>query len=490
MRYILRNLYLLLLLMGMAACSKDKVGTSADEDGSNMLRLNITVQPSLQNSSRTPVVEPDDDMLGAKHHVSYVKLYVINDDTNNSSDYRKVLLTKPFVWDQYSSETQQNGYDTHTMTVEIDLSQYAGLEKLRIIAIGLDATDVSNLDSPSGNSADAYSYDPYNNYFSNIAKGTSLFYDETSKTSINPIPRSEFYAGCSKSFSPSDVTGKGKPGIEVILNRRVAGFVGYFKDIPENVKYIGIGSGHIGKSFQTSLPILSNEQLGITDESILSRYWPGAKEGYVHFDPETTIPFADDMIFVPVNDESQAKQQLKARDGSSGIVPDGEKNPDPDLVVKGENTKIMGFMPPMTINVADYGENTSTLMLNLYGEKEEIDGTSDKSYYYPLIKSVKIIWESSVYPGQGSRAGTGIIEDEGDRDLEYQYPIRANEIYRIGTKDNPISLDGSVSYVTVRIDEAWDEYYGGSMNGDEQDGIGIDTEWGDHPAGEIGTSSD
>lgn len=486
MRYILRNLYLLLLLMGMAACSKDKVGTSADEDGSNMLRLNITVQPSQQNSSRTPVVEPDDDMLGAKHHVSYVKLYVINDDTNNSSDYRKVLFTKPFVWDQYDSDTQQAGYDTHTMTVEIDLSQYAGLEKLRIIAIGLDATDVSNLDSPSGNSADAYSYDQYNNYFSNIAEGTSLFYDETSKTLINPIPRSEFYAGCSKSFSPSDVTGIGKPGIEVILNRRVAGFVGYFKNIPEEVKYIGIGSGHNSKLFQTGLPILSKEQLEIEDESILNNNWPGAEEGYLPIDMPSLF---DDMIFVPVNDESQIEQQLKARDGSSGIVPDGDKNPDPDLVVKGENTKIMGFMPPMTIKVADYGDNTSTLMLNLYGEKEEIDGTSDNSYHYLLIKSVKILLESSVYPGQGSRAGTGIIEDGGDRDLKYQYPIRANEIYRIGTKDNPISLDGSVSYVTVQIDEAWDEYYGGSMNGDEQDGIGIDTEWGDHPAGEIGTSS-
>lgn len=478
MRYILRNLYLLLLLMGMVACSKDKVGTSADEDGSNMLRLNITVQPSQQNSSRTPVVEPDDDMLGAKHHVSYVKLYVINDNETSSVDYQNILLTKPFVWDQYSSETQQNGYDTHTMTVEIDLSQYAGLEKLRIIAIGLDATDIADLEKPSGNSADAYLYDS-SGKFDNIAKGTSLFYDETSKTSINPIPRSEFYAGCSVSFSPSEVTGKGKSGIEVILNRRVAGFVGYFKDIPENVKYIGIGSGHIGKSFQTSLPILSKEQLEIEDESNLNKNWSGAEEGYLPIEMPSLF---DDMIFVSVNDESQVEQQLKARNGS-GAVGTGEKNPDPELVVKGETTKIMGFMPPMTINVADYGENTSTLMLNLYGEKD----TDSK---YPLIKSVKVLLESSVYPEQGSRAGTGIIEDEGDRDLKYQYPIRANEIYRIGTKDNPISLDGSVSYVTVRIDEAWDEYYGGSMNGNAQDGIGIDTEWGDHPAGEIGTSSD
>ena len=478
MRYILRYWYLLLLLIGMSACSIVDVDNSADEDGNNMLRLNITIQNSQQNTSRTPVVEPDDNMLGAKHHVSYVKLYVINDDETSSEDYQKILLTKPFVWEQYNSDTQQAGYDTHTMTVEIDLSQYVGLQKLRIIAIGLDATDVSSLDSPSGNSADAYLYDS-STKFINIAEGTSSFFDKTSNTLINPIPRSEFYTGCSKSFSPSEVTGIGKPGIEVILNRRVAGFVGYFKDIPENVKYIGIGSGHKEQLFQTRLPILSNEQLGIDDKSVLSEYWQGAEEGYL---PIEVKPLFDDMIFVSVNDDSQAEQQLKARDGGSGIVPDGEKNPDPELVVKGEKTKIMGFMPPMTINVADYGDNTSTLMLNLYGEKDEYSE-------YPLIKSVKILLDSSVYPGQSSRAGTGIIEDEGDRDLKYQYPIRANEIYRIGTKDNPISLDGSVSYVTVRIDEVWDEYYGGSMNGNAQNGIGIDTEWGDHPAGEIETSS-
>lgn len=489
MRYILRYWYLLLLLIGMSACSIVDDDNSADEGGSNLLRLNITIQNSQQNSSRTPVVEPDDNMLGAKHHVSYVKLYVINDETN-SSDYQKVLLTKPFVWEQYKSDSQQDGYDTHTMTVEIEwnaIGEINDISKLRIIAIGLDATGITDLENPSGNSADAYLYDSSGKFY-NIAEGRSLFSDETSNTLINPIPRSEFYAGCSKSFSPSDVTGIGKPGIEVILNRRVAGFVGYFKDIPENVKYIGIGSGHIGKSFQTSLPILSKEQLEIEDELNLNDNWPGAEEGYLPIDIASLF---DDMIFVPVNDDSQAEQQLKARDGGSGIVPDGEKNPDPELVVKGETTKIMGFMPPMTINVADYGENTSTLMLNLYGEKEEMIGpSSDKFYHYPLIKSVKILLDSSVYPGQGSRAGTGIIEDDGDRDAKYQYPIRANEIYRIGTEDNPISLDGSVSYVTVQIDEAWDEYYGGSMNGNAQNGIGIDTEWGDHPAGEIETSSE
>lgn len=484
MIYILRYWYLLLLLIGMSACSIVDVDNSADEDGNNMLRLNITIQNSQQNSSRTPVVEPDDNMLGAKHHVSYVKLYVINDETN-SSDYQNILLTKPFVWEQYNSDTQQAGYDKHTMTVEIEwnaIGEINDISKLRIIAIGLDATDITDLENPSGNSADAYLYDS-SGKFDNIAEGRSLFSDETSNTLINPIPRSEFYAGCSKSFSPSDVTGIGKPGIEVILNRRVAGFVGYFKDIPENVKYIGIGSGHIGKSFQTSLPILSKEQLEIEDESNLNKNLPGAEEGYL---PIEMASLFDDMIFVPVNDDSQAEQQLKARDGT-GTVGSGDKNPDPELI---ENGKIMGFMPPMTIDVADYGENTSTLMLNLYGEKEEIVGSSDKFYHYPLIKSVKILLESSVYPGQGSRAGTGIIEDDGDRDLKYQYPIRANEIYRIGTMDNPISLDGSVSYVTLQIDEAWDEYYGGSMNGDKQDGIGIDTEWGDHPAGEIETSSD
>lgn len=478
MRYIMRYCYLLLLLLGMVACSKEKVDTPDDGDGSNGLRLNLTIQTSQQDASRTPVVEPDDDKLGAKHHVSWIRLFLIDDDEGNSN-YREILLEKTFKWEQYASdpEGQSTGYDTESMRVDIDWNEISGLQeknKLRVIAIGLDATG-ENDGVLSGNSADAYSCG--GNFFSNVAWGYPTVPGEDGNP-INPIPRSEFYAGCSISFKPSDLTGIGQSDIEVSLYRRVAGFVAYFKNIPEEVKYIGIGSGHKHNYFQTSLPILSAVQLGIADD-ILDKHWEGAKDGYLPIEPA----LSDDLIFVPVNAEGQS---ARARNGSTGTTVGSSNNPDPELI---DNGKIMGFMPPMTIDVADYRDNASTLMLNLYGEEQTVDTSFGPTVVYPLLKSVKIFLESSVYPGGPTRAGTGIIVEEADRDPNYQYHIRANEIYRVGSEKNPVSLDGSVSDVTLQIDDVWDEYYGGIMVDNAQGGIGIDTEWGDHPAGEIGSSS-
>lgn len=479
MRYIMRYCYLLLLLLGMVACSKEKVDTPDDRDGSNGLRLNLTIQTSQQDASRTPVVEPDDGKLSAKHHVSWIRLFLIDDD-EGSSNYQEILLEKTFKWEQYASnpEGQSTGYDTETMSVDIDWNEISGLQaknKLRVIAIGLDATGRNDA-VLSGNSADAYSCSGYS--FSNVAWGNPAVLDEDGNL-INPIPRSEFYAGCSTSFTPSDLTGIGQSDIEVSLYRRVAGFVAYFKNIPEEVKYIGIGSGHKHNYFQTSLPILSAEQLEIADEKILDAHWEGAKDGYLSIEPA----LSDDLIFVSVNVEGQS---ARTRNGGTGATVGSSNNPDPELI---DNGKIMGFMPPMTIGVADYRDNASTLMLNLYGEEQTVVTPFGSTVVYPLLKSVKIFLESSVYPDEATRAGTGIIIEEEDRNPNYQYHIRANEIYRVGSEKNPVSLDGSVSYVTLQIDDVWDEYYGGSMVDNAQGGIGIDTEWGDRPSGEIGLSS-
>lgn len=477
MRYLMKYAYLLLLLLGLAACSKEKVDVPTDGDSGNKLRLNITIQASLSDNSRTPVVEPDDADLSAKHHVSYVQLFVINDDVSDiKGEYQKVLFEKLYEWKQYTQSPagQEAGYDKDKMTVEIDWKQQGDLlnaEKLRVIAVGYDATGIDESSGqPVGNSATAYlsglSTKPK---VSNEVIGSSMVSSEA--TQYNLIPRSEFYAGCSTSFTPADLQGIGKSGIEVPLSRRVAGFVGYFKNIPEDVKYIGIGTGHESKIYPISLPLLSAKQLAITDETVLATYWSGAKEGFI-WTPGGT----GDMILAPVKaTDSQTQNGINSREGGTGVM---NRTPDEELIeVTNGVARLSGFMIPMTISTKEYGKDVSTLMLNLYDENKN------------LIKSVKIVLESSVYPVNPSRAGTGIIEDEAERDPRYQYSICANEIYRIGTEDNPVSLDGSTSYVTLHIDNVWDEYYGGSMTGDKQEGIGIDTEWGDRPAGVIGSSA-
>lgn len=464
MKYIKHYWYMVLAFLSLTACSEDKMTTFPDEDKSGVMYLDLRIQtPSQQGGTRTSVTEPEDDKLSAKHHVSCVKLYVVNDDESDANGYQNILFSKEFIWKQYSPDTQQNGYRTDSMTVELNLNDIGSVKKLRVIGVGLDATNVSSLAEPKGNSADAYP-DAYKlqvgTKFNNQVDGV---YSSDNGTAPLMIPRSELYAGCSHSFSSSEATGIGNKTV-LTLHRRVAGIVGYFKNIPDEIKYIGIGSGHKEKSVQMSLPLLSAELLELEDgnQNILDK-WTGARDGYIPLVNIGDETYKDDLIFVSL--AANAADETPAAVG---------KVPDQELIEQGEHVRIMGFMPPMTLAVGDYAENASTLMLNLYGDDMNNP-----------IKSVKILLENSVYPVRNTRSGTGIIEDEEERDLKYQYPISANEIYVIGSAENPVSLDGSESYIVIKIDNVWDEYYGGSMTDEAQDGVGMDTEWGDRPAGEI-----
>ena len=82
-----------------------------------------------------------------------------------------------------------------------------------------------------------------------------------------------------------------------------------------------------------------------------------------------------------------------------------------------------------------------------------------------------------------TRNGTGIIGD--GKDAKLQYPVRANHFYRIGTNKNPIDLSGQNSDIYVFVDDVWDEYYGGTLDGSGNGGIDIDNAWGSHDGGSL-----
>lgn len=78
----------------------------------------------------------------------------------------------------------------------------------------------------------------------------------------------------------------------------------------------------------------------------------------------------------------------------------------------------------------------------------------------------------------------------------YYYPLLADHFYSIGHRnlapdgstlpeegDEPIDLTAAVE-LEIRIDPFWNEYYGGEI-GDADPGVGLDPDWGDHPAGNL-----
>lgn len=79
----------------------------------------------------------------------------------------------------------------------------------------------------------------------------------------------------------------------------------------------------------------------------------------------------------------------------------------------------------------------------------------------------------------------------------HYYPLEANHFYSIGRRcytgngedlpeeDAPIDLQkGTTADIVIQIDPFWNEYYGGEI-GDADSGLGLDPEWGDHPAGSL-----
>lgn len=405
------------------------------------ITFDILVNPTGVES-RTEVVNPvyyDD-----KQHVTYVHLYIFGDNGD-------CLLSQNINW-VYSNEGSQ-GIDARSQSVPVNLNSIIGNnQKLKVIALGLDAETYSD-GNLSGNSADAYWTEnmkgkiDFDNF--NIRSGV------TDKDGVNPIPRSEIFAG-KLELTRQDVSVVGKRH-EVVAKRRVAGIIGYFKDIPENIKYIAIGTGT--GSYSKAVRLIYDSQVGniYSDGSNYDDFYVGSESEYL---------VQGYPIIVEVNGGSE--NSTAPMNGLSG-------NSDTQLI-KTENEgkiQIMGYMPPVMFSPDELKSNTTLMLFMFNGEKQ-------------LVRKIKINNDKSTIPN--SRSGTGIIGG-GDVSTEFDptlhYPIGANHFYQIGSPQNYISLDGQETVINLKIDPVWDEHYGGVIDGNENNGVNIDAEWGDKPGGSI-----
>lgn len=358
-----------------------------------------------------------------------------------------------------------------------------------LVAIGLDASKgyadaaeksfLSDLIIPAalaGNSVDAYLFSIellLNDSFS-IANNKIVFpgisgnfpVEDESLCEINPIARSEFFAGCTY------VTGqKNMPEITVRAERRVAGVKAYLKGIPQQidntkVKYIAIGTGpneDFPTRYNVAIPLLPIDSDG---------------SGYMDYIPNDEYNIYKEGMFpiiAPLPENMETFQSRAIGGGEPGDdEPSPENYPDEDLIEVNEGVvTLMGYLPPVVFS-PDETRSNSTMMLYLLDED------------YNVLSSKKIVHlsESEI---ASSRAGTGIIDRPitYPYDSRYHYPIMANHFYRIGTPDNPVDLDASEAEIVVSIDEFQDEYYGGHLGDNEGEGVNMDTSWGNHNAGNL-----
>lgn len=474
-----RYLIGILLMTGfLSACT---VREFSDDNGlevaeKDSIRINIQIKSSLV-SSRTPVIDPEDDTPdhNGKQHVTYVHLYMFQLTGNQY----KLVYDSPVDWTGNLPDSPV-GEDKKTGTHTIAIDSYDADAEYYFVAIGLDAESGypgytrQETGGLSGNSADAYW-----GGIQSLMKESTFGFNESDKSpsfpevcgntsvekgdeSINPIPRSEFFAG---GIYVDNIKNE---NITVVANRRVAGIKAYFKGIPDKIDesevcYLAFGTGpseELYSRYNKYLPLLPLSAQGGQE---YSDYYSKTKD-YL----ENSYP-----IIVPVNNSEASAEKSVGIGRSSGTGTLSGPLPDEDLIDENytDGLAVMGYLPPVAFSAEETGSN-STLMLYLLDEN------------FQVLSKKKIVQNSEINLPL-SREGTGIIPGEGGYDGRYHYPIMANHIYRIGSKDNPVNLDASEAEIVVSIDEFQDEYYGGHLGGVDPDGVNIDTSWGDHDAGNL-----
>ena len=371
-----RYLIGILLMTGfLSACT---VRELSDDNGlevaeKDSIRINIQIKSSLV-SSRTPVIDPEDDTSDhdGKQHVTYVHLYMFQLTGNQY----KLVYDSPVDWTE-NLPASSVGEDKKTGTHTIAIDSYDADAEYYFVAIGLDAESGypgytgQETGGLSGNSADAYweqiqkfmtekSIFEFNESdkspsFPEVCGNTSV---EKDGVSINPIPRSEFFAG---GIYVNDIKNK---NITVVANRRVAGIKAYFKGIPDKIDesevcYLAFGTGpseELYSRYNKYLPLLPLSAQGGQE---YSDYY-SKTEYYL----ENSYP-----IIVPVkkSEASVEKSVGIGRSEATGTLL--ELLPDEDLIDKNytDGLAVMGYLPPVAFSAEETGSN-STLMLYLLDE--------------------------------------------------------------------------------------------------------------------------
>ena len=472
-----------MLVVGVfSSCSqRESMDEIVGGTGAEAVRIKIQVSPGML-ATRTPVIDPDEDNIDqdGMQHVTYVQLLVFRQKEN----FYNLVYNAPVNWSENIPKDINLGRNEAVGYHPISEDLFELGVQYCLVAIGLDASkgyegtpEESSLTIPpalAGNSVDAYLSSIIKQLLNapfSIANNKIVFPGisgnfpvEDGNCEINPIARSEFFAGCTY------VTGqKNMPEITVRAERRVAGVKAYLKGIPQQiddtkVTYIAIGTGpneDFPTRYNVAIPLLPID----SDGAEYKDYIPNDEDNIYE---EGMFP-----IIAPLS-ENMETFQSRAIGGGGPDDDEPENYPDKDLIKVNEGVvTLMGYLPPVVFS-PDETRSNSTMMLYLLDED------------YNVLSSKKIVHlsESEI---ASSRAGTGIIDRPitYPYDSRYHYPIMANHFYRIGTPDNPVDLDASEAEIVVFIDEFQDEYYGGHLGDNEGEGVNMDTSWGNHNAGNL-----
>lgn len=427
-KYIIPGLMALLT----AGCS-DNGSTPADEPTAAPYSIALSVDAGGTVKSRTSVADPDDNLRG-KQHVTRVQLFIYSQD-DDGKDYTCVA-SEDVKWTHLKGAI--DGLPTQTQRYTTTYQDYKDGVNYKFFAVGFDDTYSGDTKSPNyDNTNSVAAYGEPNSIAATGDKLSTGTFKLQNGADINLTTTSELFAGA-EVYTKSDLKDGTAGGRPINLYRRVAGIKGWFKGLPEKID----GS------------TVATVELRLYDAlNTKTHFLPQMPDGYT--EPKD-VPDAEyeDYITSPYN-------------GNEG-----------DIIAR------------YTVNTADKDEfNLGAYMLP--AAKSAQQGVSTLCLYFldadgKELTSRRVLYRVAENNSQ-TRSGTGIIDidDTNGDSPNYHYPIRANQFYRMGTKDSPIDLSGQANFILIDIDPVWDEYYGGAMDNEYQDGVNIDKTWGEHEGGKL-----
>ena len=447
--WLYRVLLFAMFCVVLFSCGKnEEIAEQENSSDGKGVEITFSLSPGTGEGSRTQVIDPGADGSLAKQHVTRVELFIYGGDGEFISHEQVPWYVNDNIGADEKSKKHRLVYNNFESNINYTF-----------LAVGLD--DIWKDGQYMGVNSTA----TYN--LPESLKGKSL--DEAiaalaTESDRRGIAQSELFSG-SEVIAGSELI-NGKVTKVINLYRRVAGIKLYAKSIPQEingskVKYLVI---RLCDKQNTEVNLIRQVPIGVDVNT-----------------PDINISDEDycDYIESPL-DATEGDIVMKIDMGNPGS--DGSDLLDVGLA-EGSN-----FLDPIVAGVymlpakfedesynpgagwTTYGEE-STLMLQLLDENSNV------------LTSRRIAHEAAVSGGV-SRNGTGII---GTPDKRYRYIIRANSFYRIGSENAPISIDGSTSDIFLQIDDVWDEYYGGAIDGSETSDVGMDNSWGEHEGGNLVT---
>lgn len=399
MKKLIYIMYMIWAAVLAVSCSKED-GLQEQPEADSGFDLVFAAQGEDLTLSRTVLEGPE-----ALQHVSTVYLYIFK----GTGDEAECVAEEYVDWPYW--ENAQDGKPTLEHKYRVKYMGFSAGEQYTFVAMGLDNTRTA-AGIEDNNSKYTYGLPE------SIGVGTKLSKLQVAvqaKCNRMDIAKSEWFAGSLVLTGEQILTAKAET---LNLYRRVAGVMGYFKDIPQGVEKLQI-----------------------------CLYQPQNKEAWVLPQPAENGVFKDYVESPAVGSDAQDADTWKVLveiDLESGIEGSGVSS----FYVQGGS-----YVLPASASTTD---EETTLWLKLIGNNENTTLTR-KIYQQTAYAPV----QASLSRGETDE-GTGIIggEDDSqgpdDEEYKYHYPIIANHFYSIGTKDNPVSLADN-GEIFVIINAGWDD---------------------------------